>query len=107
MTMQTLIIDLLILGIFGAAVYAFLILPRRREYRKRQQFVADLQVGTRITTYGGMLGTVTDIDRRTHIVTVEIAPGVEVKFMGPAIVGEFDPDELAKSVERALGERGE
>lgn len=105
MNLQTLIIDLVILAIFGAAVYSFLILPRRREYKKRQQFVRDLQVGTRITTYGGMMGTVTAIDRETNIVTVEIAPGVEVKFMGPAIMGEFDPDEVAESVRKALGER--
>lgn len=107
MDLQRLIIDLVILAIFGAAVYSFLILPRRREFKKRQQFVSELQIGTRVTTYGGMLGTVTHIDRATNIVTLEIAPGVEVKMMGPAVMGEFDPDEVAASVRRALGERGE
>jgi hypothetical protein len=28
-----------------------------------------------------------------------------VKFMGPAIMGEFDPDQVAASVRKALGER--
>ena len=105
MNWQTLIIDLVILAIFGAAVYSFLILPRQREFKKRQEFVRDLKIGTRVTTYGGMLGTVTAIDRETNIVTLEIAPGVEVKFMGPAIMGEFDPDQVAASVRKALGER--
>ncbi len=107
MTWERLVMDLVILAIFGAAVYSFLILPRRREFRKRQQFVSELQVGTPVTTYGGMLGTVTDIDRETNIVTLEIAQGVEVKMMGPAIMGEFDPAEVAASVRRALGDRGE
>lgn len=104
MDIQTLLIDLLILGIFGAAVYSFLILPRRREYKQRQQFVATLQTGARVTTYGGMLGTVKAIDRRLNIVTVEIAPGVEVDFLGPAIVSEYDEAEIEESVRKALGD---
>lgn len=104
MDTQTLLIDLLILAIFGAAVYSFLIMPRRREYKQRQQFVATLQPGTRVTTYGGMLGTVTRIDRRLNIVTLEIAPGIEVDFLGPAIVNEYDEAEIEESVRKALGD---
>ncbi len=105
MDTRTLITDLLILAIFGAAVYAFLILPRRRDFRKRQEFVAQLKPGTKVTTYGGLIGTVTKVDHRLGIVTVEIAEGVEARFLGPAIMGEFDPDALEESVKKALKDR--
>lgn len=103
MSTQTLLTDLIILAIFGAAVYSFLVLPRRREFRKRQAFVSTLQVGARVTTYGGLLGTITSVDHEAGLVTVQIAEGVEVQMLGAAIVDEYDPDAIAESVRRATG----
>jgi preprotein translocase YajC subunit len=94
--------DLAILAFFAAGVYIFLILPRRRDFKKRQQFVTQLTPGTTVTTYGGLIGTVKAVDHQLGIVTVEVAEGVELRLLGMAVMGEFDPDALEESVKKAL-----
>jgi preprotein translocase YajC subunit len=103
MQLSTILIDLLVLAIFGAAIYSFLILPRQREFRRRQKVVADLTPGTRVTTYGGIIGTVIEVRPDEGLVTLEIADGVRVDVVGPAIIGEFDAAGVAGSSRRALG----
>jgi preprotein translocase subunit YajC len=106
-SLQTILFDLIILLIFGAAIYSFLVLPRRREFRKRQAFVAQLRPGERVTTYGGLIGTVIRVDSPNGVVTLEIAPGVEADFIAAAVMGEYDPDAVAEGARRALGEQDE
>ncbi len=105
MPWQTLLFDIIVLSIFGAAVYSFLILPRRRDFRKRQAFVGQLEPGMEVTTYGGIIGKVTKVEHDLGLVWLEIAPGVEVRFIGAAIMGEFDTEALEESVRKALAER--
>lgn len=102
-SLQTILFDLLILLIFGTAIYSFLVLPRRREFRKRQEFAAQLTPGERVTTYGGLIGTVVRVDSPGGIVTLEIAPGVEADFIAAAVMGAYDPDAVAEGARRALG----
>ena len=72
-SLQTLLFDMIILGIFGVAVYAFLIQPRRREFRKRVEYVSTVKPGTQVTTYGGIIGKVKSIDYKMGTARVEIA----------------------------------
>lgn len=97
------LINLFIIVIFVAGVYFLLVAPRQREYRQRQQFVSDVTPGTDIVTYGGVIGTVLDVNRDTGVVTVEIADGVVVRVVAAAIMHEYDPEEYAASTQRALG----
>jgi preprotein translocase YajC subunit len=95
--------DLLILALFGAAVYALLVLPRQREFRKRQKFIAALKVGLRVATYGGLIGTIRLIDYDQGIVHVEVAEGVILQVLAPAIMREFTPEtagEAARYIDR-------
>ncbi len=103
MTLQTLLLDLFVLAVFGGAIYSFLILPRQREFKKRQQFVAALQVGATVITYGGLIGVVKAIDTERGLVAVEIAEGVTARFLAAAIMGEYDAGAIADSTRRALG----
>ncbi|HEC22382.1 MAG TPA: preprotein translocase subunit YajC [Chloroflexi bacterium] len=99
---QNAIGDIFILALFAAAIYAFLILPRQREFKKRQRFVRSLSVGTRVTTYGGMIGTVKKVESERGLVTLEVADDIELQFLAAAITAEFDPEAYAESARRAL-----
>lgn len=64
-----------------------------RPQRKRQREVAEMQrnvePGQRVMTGAGMVGTVTGVDGDE--VLLEIAPGVEARFVKQAIVRNLDP----------------
>lgn len=102
MDFNNIVLDLFILAIFGAAIYAFLILPRQRQFRKKQQFVAELKVGTRVTTYSGIIGTVKAIKEEQGLIVLEIADGINVEILAAAVMGEFDADAVANSAKRAI-----
>jgi preprotein translocase subunit YajC len=88
--MSNLLFDIVILALFAAAVYSFLIMPQQRRFKKRQELVRNLRVGMEVLTYGGLLGKVSAVDRDSGIVTVEVAPGLNLRFIAAAITDEFD-----------------
>jgi preprotein translocase subunit YajC len=63
------------------------------ERRDAQQLQASLGAGDHIVTIGGLHATVISVD--DDIVTVEIAPGVDVKFARPAIARVVQQQEEA------------
>jgi preprotein translocase subunit YajC len=96
------LLDVFLLALFVGAFYSFLILPRQREFRKRQEFVRSMQVGTQVLTFGGLIGTLKAIDSERGIVTVEVADGVTLQVVSAAITGEFDAEAYGESAQRAL-----
>lgn len=102
MSFDNILFDLFILAIFGAGIYVFLIMPRQREYRKRMQIVRSIKPGAKVLTYGGIVGTLKRLDKDSGIATVEVANGVEMRFLASAITSEFDPEAVAKGAQRAL-----
>jgi preprotein translocase subunit YajC len=95
--LENLLFDLFIIALFAAGVYAFLIMPRQREWKRRQKLVRELKVGAEVLTYGGLVGTIKRIDEETGLVSVEVAPGVELRFIGAAITQEFNAAEYAEA----------
>jgi preprotein translocase subunit YajC len=93
--------DLLILGMFVIAIYSFSVLPRRRDFRQRQKLVSQLKPGTEVITYGGLVGTVRKVDAENGMITLEVAKGVELRFLAQAISSEFDAKAIADSAKRA------
>jgi preprotein translocase subunit YajC len=73
---------LLIVLLFGV-MYFLMIRPQQKRRREAQQMQSTLGAGDQIVTIGGLHATVVSID--DDLVTVEIAPGVRVKFARPAI----------------------
>ena len=66
-----------------AVMYLLLIRPQQQRVRRQRDLVRTLGVGDRIVTIGGVLGTIVSLDDDTA--EVEVADGVVVEFMRPAI----------------------
>ncbi|MEU4215929.1 preprotein translocase subunit YajC [Actinoplanes sp. NPDC026623] len=73
---------LLIVLLFGV-MYFMMIRPQQKRRREAQQMQSALGPGDEVVTIGGLHATVVSVD--DDVVTVEIAPGVEVRFARPAI----------------------
>jgi preprotein translocase subunit YajC len=72
----------LIVLLFGV-MYFLMIRPQQKRRREAQSMQSSLGPGDQIVTIGGLHATVVSID--DDVVTVEIAPDVQVKFARPAI----------------------
>jgi preprotein translocase subunit YajC len=73
---------LFIILLFGV-MYFLMIRPQQKRRREAMQMQSALGPGDEIVTIGGMHATVVAID--DDVVTVEIAPGVNVRYARPAI----------------------
>ena len=63
----------LIFGLF----YFLLIRPQQKKKKEHQAIVTAMQVGDEVTTNGGLLGKVTDLD--DNFLTIDVAQGVSIK----------------------------
>tara|TARA_B100000959_G_scaffold83780_1_gene89207 strand:- start:3923 stop:4639 length:717 start_codon:yes stop_codon:yes gene_type:complete len=63
----------LIFGLF----YFLLIRPQQKRKKEHQAIVTAMQVGDEVTTNGGLLGKVTDLD--DNFLTIDVAQGVSIK----------------------------
>ncbi len=79
----------IIFGIF----YFLLIRPQQRKLKEHQTVLGALKKGDMIVTAGGKIGKVIKI--ADDVVTVELAPGVEVKVLKSTIAGLHKPAEAA------------
>lgn len=70
---------LLIVGAF----FFLLVRPQRARQRKLQQVQSTLAPGSQVMTTSGLFATVTSIDDQA--VTLEIAPGVQARYLRGAI----------------------
>src|SRR5687767_7425718 len=86
-----------IIGILMTGYYSFIVLPRQREYKRRMKVVQELKVGAEVLTYGGIIGKITKIDYDTGIVTIEVAPNLQLRFIAASITQEFDAKAYAEA----------
>jgi preprotein translocase subunit YajC len=73
------------LVLLGGVFYFLLLRPNRTRQRQQQNLLASLQVGDEVVTAGGIFGTLKEIDEGDDTVTVEIAPGTNVRMLRRAI----------------------
>jgi preprotein translocase subunit YajC len=71
----------LVLGIF----YFIILLPMKRKQQKVQAFLAELKVGDRVVTSGGIFGSITGMTEQA--VQIQIAEKVRIQVSRAAIVG--------------------
>ena len=71
-----------------AVMYMLLIRPQQQRVRRQRDLVRTLDVGDHIVTIGGILGTIVSLDAETA--EVEVADGVVISFMRPAISRKID-----------------
>jgi preprotein translocase subunit YajC len=64
-------------------MWVLLIRPQQRRVRQHQAVVASLVEGDEVVTTGGLIGTVEAIN--DDVLTVEVAPGVQIKMLRSAV----------------------
>jgi preprotein translocase subunit YajC len=90
---------LLIVLLFGV-MYFLMIRPQQKRRREAMQMQNTLGPGNRIVTIGGLHATVVSME--DDVVTVEIAPGVNVKFARPAIATVLQPTDEARLADETI-----
>ncbi|MDA8059621.1 MAG: preprotein translocase subunit YajC [Leptospirillum sp.] len=65
-------------------MYILIILPQKKRQKKHKMFLDAIRPGSKVLTSGGMIGTVMTVSDKT--VEVEIAPGIIVTLVKPAIL---------------------
>jgi len=86
---------LFLLLLFGV-VYFLMIRPQQKRRREAQAMQNQLGPGDQIVTIGGLHGTIVSID--DDVATLEVAPGVQVKFARPAIARTLPKQDVEESV---------
>lgn len=78
--------------LMGGVFYFLLIRPQQRRARAQQALLRSVEVGDEIVTTAGVFGTIVAIDDETDVVTVEIAPGTQIRMVRAGI-GRIVADE--------------
>ncbi len=72
-------------------MWFLLIRPQQRRMRQHQAIVSSLRIGDEIVTAGGIFGTVSRLD--DDAITLEVAPGVEMRVLRAAVSQRAGPPE--------------
>ncbi|MBI3805142.1 MAG: preprotein translocase subunit YajC [Nitrospirae bacterium] len=78
--------------------YFLLVLPQQKRTKKKKAMIDALKKGERVTTMGGLIGTVTNLS--PEVVTIQIAEGVRVKVVR-SYIEEVRTSESEGAEERA------
>ena len=82
---------LLLIVLVFAGFYFLMIRPQRRRQQAAQQQQRTIHPGAEVRTTSGMYATVSEVDGDDVI--LEVAPGVEVRYMRRAILEVISPGE--------------
>jgi len=89
---------LILILVVVVGFYMLMIRPQRRRQQQAQQRQNSVQPGARVRTTAGMYATVVEVDGDD--VVLEVAPGIEVRYMRRAIMDVVSPgEETAGDVE--------
>jgi preprotein translocase subunit YajC len=83
--------SLILILVVVIGVYMLMIRPQRRRQQQAQQQQNTVLPGARVRTTAGMYATVVDVDGDD--VVLEVAPGIEVRYMRRAIMDVVSPAE--------------
>jgi preprotein translocase subunit YajC len=82
---------LILILVVVVGFYLLMIRPQQRRRQQAQQQQNTVQPGARVRTTAGMYATVVDVDGDD--VVLEVAPGVEVRYIRRAIMDVVSPSE--------------
>jgi preprotein translocase subunit YajC len=82
---------LIVIAVLFVLMWVLFIRPQKRRQLAQQQMISDVEVGAEILTAGGLYGTVRAVDGDE--LTVEIAPGTNVRLARRAVAGVIPPEE--------------
>jgi preprotein translocase subunit YajC len=93
--------SLLLILPFFLIMYFLLIRPQSQRRKAQMRLQSELQVGDDVVTTAGIYGTITEIDDEYDIITLEVAPGMEVRFARAAVAQRLVDDEDTEETEEA------
>jgi preprotein translocase subunit YajC len=79
--------------LMGGVLYFIMIRPQKRQRQAQQALLNSLEVGDEVMTAGGIFGTIVDIDEDEDVVTVEVAPGMNLRMIRAGISRKLVEDE--------------
>ncbi|HIE65413.1 MAG: preprotein translocase subunit YajC [Nitrospira sp.] len=71
--------------------YFLLVMPQQKRARKQKEMIEALKKGERVSTSGGIIGTVTNLTPK--VVTLQVADGVRIKVVRTNIEALADGSE--------------
>jgi preprotein translocase subunit YajC len=87
------LVNALFLPVMLIVVFYFLLIrPQQKKQKEHKAMVDALAVGTEIVTGGGVLGKVTEVGEQ--FITVEVAPGVNIKVQRHSIGAVLPKDTI-------------
>ena len=92
-----------VLSLALGGYWAMVIFPKQRAFQHKQKIVRALHVGDEVVTYGGIVGVIIDIDVAAGVSIIEIADGVRIKLLTAALQQVYDPQAIAESAARGIG----
>ncbi len=95
---------LLMIVLLFVVMYFMMIRPQQKRRREAEQMQRSLAPGDEIVTIGGLHATVVGLGD-DDVVTVEIAPGVHVRFARPAIARVVTPKPAAPATETTAADQ--
>jgi preprotein translocase subunit YajC len=72
-------------------MWAVIVLPQQRRMKAHQALVSTLEVGDEVMTTSGIIGEIVEMD--AEVATVEVAPGMSLRFVRGAIARKIEPGE--------------
>ena len=82
--------ELVVLLFFSVGFWLLLVRPQQQRLRAQRDLIASLEVGDRVVTAGGLIGNIIRLDERDA--EIEVAPGVILTFLRPAVSRRLDAD---------------
>jgi preprotein translocase subunit YajC len=80
--------------LFFVVLYFLMIAPNQRKQKKWQEMLAQLKTGDRVTTNGGLRGTVLSV--KDDVVVLRVQPdGVKLEFVKSAIAAVTTDEQAA------------
>ena len=82
----------LLLVVFFVLMYFLMIVPNQRKQKKWQHMLSQLKNGDRVTTNGGIRGTIVSV--KDDVVQLRVPPdNIKLEFVKSAIAAVTTPDE--------------
>lgn len=81
---------ILYFGVFIGIFYVFIIMPRKKQEKKHDNFINEMKRGMKVTTIGGIRGEVARIKDDT--IVLKVADNTEIEFIKKAIAYEVNEE---------------
>jgi len=85
-----------------AAYWSLVLFPRQREFKKHNKMVTTLRPGEEVITFGGIIGTIQEVDAEAGVAHVQIAEGVIVRCITASLTRPYIPDDVSISARIGL-----